>query len=85
MVLNECLLLVFPRLLVWRLFLSVFVLLQMLWSDKQEDDDEEEEEEVSGHGSGKGVHVIVLHHGYCGSSMDMRLIKNYIRRASVFR
>lgn len=45
--------------------------------DDNEEDDEEEEE--AGHGSGKGVHVIVLHHGYCGSSMDMRLIKNYIR------
>lgn len=47
--------------------------------DNSDDEEEEEEETERGHGSGKGVHVIVLHHGYCGSSMDMRLIKNYIR------
>lgn len=45
--------------------------------EDEEDDDEEEEE--NGNSGGAGVHVVVLHHGYCGSSMDMRLIKNYIR------
>lgn len=47
--------------------------------ESDDDDEEEEEEEENGRGAGVGVHVIVLHHGYCGSSMDMRLIKNYIR------
>ncbi|CAM9913904.1 unnamed protein product [Pylaiella littoralis] len=47
--------------------------------EDEEDGEEEEEEEDIGRGAGVGLHVIVLHHGYCGSSMDMRLIKNYIR------
>ncbi|CAM9663148.1 unnamed protein product, partial [Ectocarpus sp. 4 AP-2014] len=47
--------------------------------EEEEEDEEEEEAEEHGCGAGVGVHVIVLHHGYCGSSMDMRLIKNYIR------
>ncbi|CAN0460498.1 unnamed protein product, partial [Ectocarpus sp. 12 AP-2014] len=47
--------------------------------EEEEDEEEEEEGEEHGCGAGVGVHVIVLHHGYCGSSMDMRLIKNYIR------
>lgn len=44
--------------------------------DEGDDDDEEEE---GGRGAGVGLHVVVLHHGYGGSSMDMRLIKNYTR------
>lgn len=47
--------------------------------EDEEDDEEEEDEGMGQHGTGAGVHVVVLHHGYCGSSMDMRLIKNYIR------
>lgn len=51
--------------------------------DVDADEDEEAggggEKGENGRGSGVGLHVIVLHHGYCGSSMDMRLIKNYIR------
>lgn len=46
---------------------------------EDEEDDDDDEEEEHGNSGGAGVHVVVLHHGYCGSSMDMRLIKNYIR------
>ena len=49
--------------------------------DVDADDEEEEGEGENGRSGGVGLHVIVLHHGYCGSAMDMRLIKNYIRCA----
>ena len=47
--------------------------------DEEGEEEEDEEERENRRGAGVGVHVVVLHHGYCGSSMDMRLIKNYIR------
>lgn len=52
--------------------------------DEENGEEGDDEEEENGRGAGVGVHVIVLHHGYCGSSMDMRLIKNYIRWGVIF-